>query len=191
MTNNDSIFEEIKNKIAEYASSKGNFFADFNSIPKEQKEERRRKKAELVSDLQAGLVEELKKFTENTAWIWKAEHVLKSESGRDKADIYGVTTDGKYQVIVELDPHRADAVAKKFTSRLAAVLPAKNTSNGKGNDVKILYVIFVYPGTDRMSVNETIKYIDYCKKITEHISADIEVVDYHTSDLNKKWCEND
>ncbi|HFI0213894.1 TPA: hypothetical protein ACGO10_001056 [Streptococcus suis] len=200
MTNNDSIFEEIKDAIAQYAGSKDNFFSDFNSIPKEQKEERRRKKAELVSDLQAGLAEELKKITDNTAWIWKTEHVLISESGRDKADIYGVTTDGKYQVIIELDPHRADAIAKKFTSRIAAVLQRGNVSKAEDeNDpnkivqqgidkihaLKALYVIFVYLGTDKMSVNETKKYIDYCKAIGKHVG--IEVVDYHTSDLDEKW----
>lgn len=198
MTNNDNMFQEIEDTIATYAESEVNPFPDFNSIPKE---ERRGKKAELVKGLQAGLAKKLKELTKNTAWIWKTEHELISKSARDKADIYGVTTDGKNQVIIELDPHRADAIAKKFTSRIAAVLQGVNVPKAEDEDnpskieqgidkihaEKTLYVIFVYPGTDKMSVPETKKYIGYCNKLTKHINVDIKVVDYHTSDLDEKW----
>ncbi len=195
--NKNSVFEVIKKGIDKYASSPDDFFAVFNSIPKEQKQERRKEKARSVSGLQNGLEEQLKKLTKNTAWIWKTEHELIGEGARDKADIYGVTTDGKYQVIIELDPHRADAIAKKFTSRIATVLQGVNVPKEKNGLSKIeqgidkiyaketLYVIFVYPGTDKMSVNETKKYIYYCKVIGEHVG--VEVIDYHTSDLDEKW----
>lgn len=192
MTNKDSVFEEIKNKIADFAKSKDNFFNPLLFIS--DKEDRKREKAKLVNKLQEDLAGELRLLNGNNDWIWATEHLLMTvdESSRvkDKADIYGVSKDGEYQVIVELDPHRADAIAKKFTSRIAAVLPEVNNSNGKEKTDKIyakktLYVVFIYLGTEKMSINETQKYIRYCKKIGKHVG--VEVVDYHTSDLDKKW----
>ncbi|MTQ86528.1 hypothetical protein [Streptococcus salivarius] len=96
----------------------------------------------------------------------------------DKFDIYGISNDS--QVIVEFDNSRADQVAKKFISRIASATQKDN--------VKTLYVIYNYSNYNKRwkkQVVETKKYIKYCKHIGNEVG--IDVVDYHTLDLDCFW----
>ena len=47
-----------------------------------------------------------------------------------------------YKIIIELDKHRADQIAKKFLSRLSHTI-----------DNPIIYFAFCYPGTKRMNLS--------------------------------------
>ncbi len=76
---------------------------------------------------------------------------------RDAIDIFG-STDSSV-IVIELDKHRADQVAKKFVSRIA-ILP----------ETKVYYISFCYPGTASMSKAETIKYFGYCSKLAKRMN---------------------
>jgi len=98
------------------------------------------------------LNEKLKQFS------WKIEH-KPSSSIKDSIDIFGLSVDGKFKIVIELDAHRADQVAKKFTSRSALFI-----------EDNIIYLSICYHGTKRMSKNECIKYFDYCAIISKALS---------------------
>jgi hypothetical protein len=55
-------------------------------------------------------------------------------------------------VVIELDKHRADQVAKKFVSRIAILPPTT-----------IYFISLRYPGTDDMNRPECEKYFSYCE----------------------------
>jgi len=87
---------------------------------------------------------------------WDTEYKAKNGS-RDSVDIFGETSN--YSIIIELDKHRADQVAKKFISRSALYI-----------DRKIFYIALCYPGTTRMPINETIKYFGYCSDLSKKLN---------------------
>lgn len=107
----------------------------------------------LVTDLQNSLKDHLEATFNN--YQWQTEY--KADINRkDSFDIFGYNKVLDMHIIVELDPHRADSVAKKFVSRLALMV-----------NNNLLYVAYLYPGTDKMSINETNKYLVDCETILE------------------------
>jgi hypothetical protein len=68
-------------------------------------------------------------------------------------DIFGKSADRL--IAIELDKNRADQVAKKFVSRMAA-LPST---------VPVYFLSVCYPGTVRMNKTECVKYFGYCKTL--------------------------
>jgi len=83
--------------------------------------------------------------------LWFREMTPNRDS-LDAVDIYG--ENDEFVVVIELDKHRADQVAKKFVSRMA-IMPNK----------KIYYVSLCYPGTKSMSKSECVKYFKYCSNL--------------------------
>lgn len=104
----------------------------------------------IVDEFRNSLFSYLKLKLENISWDIECSPI---ENLRDTVDIIGVDSD--MIIIIEIDKHRADQVAKKFISRTAIFV-----------DKKISYISLCYPGTDRMSTNECIKYFNYCKAIS-------------------------
>lgn len=88
---------------------------------------------------------------------WTIEHIP-SKDQRDSIDIYGESDD--FVVAIELDKNRADQVAKKFVSRVA-LLP----------DKKVYFLSLCYPGTERMNLNECVKYFGYCSNLAKRMSG--------------------
>ena len=102
----------------------------------------------IVRDFQEYICNEL---TNNILEVnWQLEYVPSARK-KDSVDIYGHNENIK--IIIELDKHRADQVAKKFVSRSALF-----------GDEPIVYISLCYPGTNNMNPSECIKYFDYCKK---------------------------
>lgn len=89
--------------------------------------------------------------------IWAMEYAP-SKSQKDAIDIYGESED--FVVAIELDKNRADQVAKKFVSRIA-LLP----------DKKVYFLSLCYPGTERMNLNECVKYFGYCSNLAERMAG--------------------
>ncbi|MCV6612227.1 MAG: hypothetical protein OIF55_15760 [Amphritea sp.] len=88
---------------------------------------------------------------------WHMEYAP-SEHQKDSIDIYGECKD--FVVALELDKNRADQVAKKFVSRVA-LMPSK----------KIYFISLCYPGTEKMNLNECLKYFGYCSNLTQRMSG--------------------
>lgn len=86
---------------------------------------------------------------------WSQEH-QQSTTQDDAVDIFGESSDAL--VVIELDKHRADQLAKKFLSRTAIF-------SGK----KFYYIALCYPGTKSMSKGEAIKYFGYCANIARRL----------------------
>lgn len=109
-----------------------------------------------ISVLQIQITDHLaEKFTNFT---WQNEYKPASEM-KDRIDIFGTSLDTPVKIVIELDAHRADQVAKKFLSRTALMI-----------DHNILYFTVCYPGTDKMPKAECIKYFEYCKTISKSLS---------------------
>lgn len=88
---------------------------------------------------------------------WQPERTAGSRQ-LDSIDICGCG-DG-YMVVIELDKHRADQVAKKFLSRMAIL-----------HDIKVLYVALCYPGTAAMNAGECRKYFGYCESLATRLGS--------------------
>jgi hypothetical protein len=113
----------------------------------------KRFKAKLLStDLKEHLCKELPDF------VWETEH-KPSDSCNDRVDIFGVSKETDFKIVIELDPHRADQVAKKFLSRTVLFLYDN-----------VLYVSLCYPGTKNMPINECKKYFKYCNILSEFLT---------------------
>jgi hypothetical protein len=112
----------------------------------------------MVKELQ----ESLKDHFETTFkdYQWKLEY-KPSDKRRDCFDIYGVNKNNNHHIVIELDTHRADQIAKKFVSRMAIMLK-KN----------VTYIAFLYPGTNKMSKKEANKYFSDCQNLTACINKD-------------------
>ncbi len=155
--------ENMKPKIYEKTTSADNNYAEkiiscigkfdcslfFGShIGKSQPEQRK-----IVGDFQKSICDELSKEVPTIAW--ELEYSPKTEN-RDSVDIYG--KNGESNVIIELDKHRADQVAKKFVSRSALFIGEH-----------VFYISLCYPGTSSMNSNECIRYFEYCKQLSQHM----------------------
>lgn len=110
-----------------------------------------------VTDLQNSLQDYLKiKFTN---YVWQTEY--KADANRkDSFDILGYNKELDMYIVIELDPHRADSIAKKFVSRLAIMV-----------NNNLLYVSYLYPGTNKMPINEARKYLGDCETILEILNT--------------------
>ena len=109
----------------------------------------------LVARYQNQVLDRLRLAVPRTKWF---KEYLPSITLKDAVDIYGENTNSI--VAIELDKSRADQVAKKFLSR-AAILHTK----------KLYYISLCYPGTDKMSINECLKYFGYCSDISRRMSV--------------------
>jgi len=87
--------------------------------------------------------------------IWSLEY-LPNQDGKEAIDILGKSAE--VTVIIELDKHRADQVAKKFVSRSAMF-----------RSEHIYYITLCYPGTDRMNLSECVKYFGYCAELSKRL----------------------
>ncbi|WOC51511.1 hypothetical protein BPO_0864 [Bergeyella porcorum] len=112
----------------------------------------------LVNELQDALYQFLK--INLPSYNWQKEYTP-STTRKDSFDIYGYNATENRTIVVELDPHRADSIAKKFVSRIVLL---KNEN--------LYYVAFLYPGTDKMPKNEAIKYCDDCAIIAEAMNTE-------------------
>ena len=106
----------------------------------------------------------LKVFTNSIHSIeWNKEYKIGGR--RDSIDIYGKDKKSNYNIIIELDKPRADQVAKKMLSRIANYL-----------NEPFIYIAICYPGTDKMNLNECIKYFEYGKKIVNNINRNAKLI---------------
>ena len=110
----------------------------------------------IVAEFQKDLFERL--TFELTEIKWKLEHKPKPNT-KDAIDIFGKSEN--FVVVIELDKHRADQVAKKFISRCALL-----------SNETIFYISLCYPGTSSMPIGETRKYFQYCKILSEKLEND-------------------
>lgn len=115
-------------------------------------------KKELVLELQKSLKSYLEIHLRD--YKWQMEY-NPSTQNKDSFDIYGQNEKTNHSIVIELDPHRADSLAKKFVSRMALMA-----------DKNITYIAFIYPGTDRMSISEANKYLTYCETLTNILNKD-------------------
>ena len=149
----------------------------FDLVEKEEENEKSSSNLSLKNEIETllekfkfpfkkGMVKELQESLKNhfeTAfkdYQWKLEH-KPSDNRRDSFDIYGVNKKNNHHIVIELDTHRADQIAKKFVSRMAIMLK-KN----------VTYVAFLYPGTDKMSKKEANKYFSDCQNLTDSLNKD-------------------
>jgi hypothetical protein len=86
---------------------------------------------------------------------WSLEY-LPDRVRKDAIDIFGKSNETT--VVIELDKHRADQVAKKFVSR-SAMFKSQNN----------YYISLCYPGTDRMNFSECVKYLGYCADLCKRM----------------------
>jgi len=106
----------------------------------------------VVLKFQQELFEKLQNNLSHIKWDLEYHPDTKT---RDSIDIHGLT--GNNSIVIEIDKHRADQVAKKFLSRSAML---QNS---------LLYVALCIPGTSKMNPNECIKYFKYCSVVSEKI----------------------
>jgi nitrate reductase NapAB chaperone NapD len=140
----ESIMEILKNIIKEFP---------YNSTYKRPNKKHKKIDVEL---LQKNLCEFLSnKIPELT---WDIEHKI-TEERKDAIDIYGEDNNRKLCVVIELDAHRADQVAKKFLSRSSLLL-----------DKNLIYISLCYEGTKNENSNECKKYFEYCEKISKYMT---------------------
>ena len=123
--------------------------------------DRTKKSREEVKELVLELQKSLKSYLETVLkeYKWETEYTP-SDNQRNSFDIFGRNEKTNHCIIIELDPHRADSVAKKFVSRMAIMI-----------DKNVTYIAFIYPGTDKMSIPETNKYIVYCQDLTKALNS--------------------
>ena len=103
----------------------------------------------LVSDFQVYVARTLNTALQDVGW--SIEHCPNLKK-RDSIDIFGRGVG--FVVVIELDKHRADQVAKKFVSRMA-LFP----------ETIVYFVSLCYPGTEKMNKAECIKYFGYCSAL--------------------------
>lgn len=95
---------------------------------------------------------------------WCTEHKPKKEEKErknvnDRIDIFGESNASDLKIIIELDAHRADQVAKKFLSRSALMI-----------NESIIYLSICYPGTEKMPKPECLKYFEYCSTVSKTLA---------------------
>lgn len=149
--------ESNKDETAESYEPQHNKSEEINKITEAIKSVKYIKEAFDVCLFQENLCRELE--SNMADYNWKTEEPHQSGKHRDRVDIYGVSTDQTKQIVIELDAHRADQVAKKFVSRAALF-----------SDKETLFVSLCYEGTKKMNKNECAKYFDYCGMLTERLS---------------------
>ena len=86
---------------------------------------------------------------------WELEYKPRTNY-KDAIDIFGKAQN--FNIVIELDKHRADQIAKKFLSRTALF-----------SEETIFYISLCYPGTSKMPVNEAKKYFKYCNTLSKKL----------------------
>jgi len=109
----------------------------------------------IVGGFQKALYQSLCDSVSNLKWEMEFSP---SKKQKDSIDIYGECED--FVVAIELDKNRADQVAKKFVSRVA-LMPEK----------KVYFLSVCYPGTEKMNLNECIKYFGYCANLSKRMAG--------------------
>lgn len=137
-------------------------FSKFDDLPKFKKHQDQQK--EVVKPIIEKLVQDFSHVEPDYKWD-REKNVDNSNHRLDKADICIVKEiDSKNsiaeRVIIELDKHRADQVAKKFLARMAL----------KTND-RLIYVALCFPGSKYMNISECIKYFSYCAILAEKMPS--------------------
>ena len=99
-----------------------------------------------------------------TAWIHDREPI--SAHHNDRPDFFThLTLDGQPWVcIIEADPTRGDAIAKKFVSRVACV------SDASLINASLIYVTLCFEGTQQGTIYESKKYMEFCANISQNLS---------------------
>lgn len=143
---NDNNLDEILSLISEFDCT--DYFS--NHLGKSQSEQKK-----IVKRFQYDLCNRLD--SNISSLHWQTEY-LPSPSQKDSIDIFGECKN--FVVAIELDKNRADQVAKKFVSRVA-LMPNK----------KVYFISLCYPGTQRMNLNECIKYFEYCANLSNRMSV--------------------
>ena len=113
-----------------------------------------------VSELQLALTDYLSLEFDEYNYVWDTEY-KPSDKFADRIDIYGSSSnvENKFKIVIELDTHRADQVAKKIVSRTALFI-----------EENLIYVSLCYPGTKKMSKPECEKYFQYCNSIYDSLN---------------------
>ncbi len=133
-------YDTIVETISTFDSSR--FFT--THLSKNQSEQKK-----IVWEFQQELFEKLQNNLPHIRWDIEYRPYTQT---RDSIDIHGLT--GNNSIVIEIDKHRADQVAKKFLSRTAIF---QNS---------LLYIALCIPGTSKMNPNECIKY---CTVVSEKI----------------------
>jgi hypothetical protein len=107
----------------------------------------------IVSNFQLSICLGLTQAVTNLKW---QQEYTPGSSNRDSIDIFG--SNDELSVVIELDKHRADQVAKKFVSRTALF-----------EKKRIFYISLCYPGTSNMNSSECKKYFTYCKNLSTRL----------------------
>ncbi len=141
---NNSLYEKVISIITEFDAE-----IYFKNLIKNSQIEQKKIVTTFQNDLFFELSNKIPKVK------WKLEYKPKTDF-KDAVDIYGKVQN--FIIVVELDKHRADQIAKKFLSRTA--LFAEET---------IFYISLCYPGTSKMSVNEAKKYFNYCNIVSKKL----------------------
>lgn len=141
----------IYSEVIKFESILEEFTFDFNR-PRNNQSELKKTVNSLHEELLQHLASKLPNYT------WEKEYIP-SQIRKDSIDIFGYSKSENKNIVIELDPHRADSIAKKFVSRIALF-----------KDKNVFYVAFLYPGTDKMPKNEAIKYCEDCTEIANVMS---------------------
>lgn|GEM_PF-1455774 len=145
-TDQDEWLKSILDVITDFNCD--NYFSDHLGQPQNAQKD-------IVTKFQKSLCQSLLDYIPRVRWTME---YAPSRNQRDSIDIYGESED--FVVAIELDKNRADQVAKKFVSRIA-LLP----------DKKVYFISLCYPGTERMNLNECVKYFGYCSNLAKRMSG--------------------
>jgi hypothetical protein len=158
----ENIFDELRKTIKEFKNSESIKNIIDNLAKLKGKEHQKEKKEIVTRDIQNVLKEmlalklsEIKWGTECTGESKK--NIKESEINKDAVDIFGEIGSDSI-IIIEIDAHRSDQVAKKFLSR-----------HSKYYNKNLIFVSICYFGTRKMSWNECKKYHKYCEDLTKNI----------------------
>lgn len=100
---------------------------------------------------------------------WLHDKKLIVEGRRDRADFYTEIELGNktFICIIEADPTRGDAIAKKFVSRVACI-----------TNSPLIYVTLCFKGTQKGTISESKKYMEFCASICTRLSTDDNPIVY-------------
>lgn len=138
-------FEALRNALSNLKCA-NHFDGLLNMTQAEQKK--------IVDDFKRNLRLYLQTALPTLHW---SEEFSPTDVQKDAIDIFG--SNDSCNIVIEIDKHRADQVAKKFVSRNAIFA-----------DKRIIYVALCYRGTDNMNVSECIKYFGYCNCISKSLN---------------------
>ena len=147
--------EEFIKKLK--CSIKDSLFEDLYTLPSRESSSQQR---EIVKMFSNRLITELSKNV--PSFRWEQDHRMTNNS-KDSINIFGLSED--VYVIIELSKPRADQIAKKMLSRMACHL-----------DKNIIYIAICYPGTEKMDVNECVKYFGFGSMLMNKINKESNVI---------------